>query len=126
MNNQYVPGVCNIGKEEIKRRKVASFISLAITIILIMVLLFLPANRYWRLILFFPVTSLAVGLQQLYFRFCVAFGIKGVFNFENFGKTGSVEQTNFRKKDRAKAWRMIIMGIAVGIIADLIFYYFPL
>jgi uncharacterized membrane protein YvbJ len=125
MNNQYVPGVCNIGKEEIKRRKVAAFISLAITVILIMILLLWPANRYWRLILFFPVTSLAVGIQQWYFHFCVAFGIKGVFNFADFGKTDSVEQANFRKKDLSKARRMIIAGIAVGIIADLIFYYFP-
>jgi len=90
-----------------------------------MVLLLLPSNRYWHKILFFPVTFLAVGLQQWYFHFCKAFRIKGVFNFGNFGKTDSVEQANFRKKDRAKARRMIIVGIAVGIIADLIFYYFP-
>jgi hypothetical protein len=125
MNNQYIPGVCNIGKEEIKRRKVSAFVTLTVTIILILILLLMPVNRYWRLVLFLPITSLAVGLQQWYFHFCVLFGIKGVFNFGNLGKTDSVEQANFRKKDRAKAQRMIIIGIAFGIFATLIFYYFP-
>ena len=124
MNNYYVPGVCNIGKKELKRRKVSVFVTIAITIILIMILLLLPVNRYWRLILFLPVTSLAVGVQQWYFHFCVLFGIKGVFNFGNTGKTDSVDQVIFRRKDREKAQRMIIVGIIVGIIADLLFYYF--
>ena len=125
MNNQYVPGVCNIGKDEIKRQKVGVLLSFAVTIIVIMVLLLLPANRYWRLILLFPVTSFTVSLQQWYFHFCVAFGLKGVFNFGDFGKTDSVEQANFRKKDCAKAYRMISVGIVVGIIADILFYYSP-
>ncbi|HQT21805.1 MAG: hypothetical protein B7X86_02640 [Sphingobacteriales bacterium 17-39-43] len=124
-DNHYIPGVCNIGKEEIKRRKVAALASLVVTVILIMVLLLLPENRLWRLTLFVPVTSFAVSFQQWYFRFCVAFGIKGIINFGNLGKNDTVEQANFRKKDRAKAWQMINTGILAGIIAALIFYYLP-
>ena len=122
---EYIPGVCNIGKEEMKRRKIAALSSLAVTVILIVVLLLLPENRLWRLTLFVPVTSFAVSFQQWYFHFCVAFGIKGIFNFGNLGKSDTIQQAEFRKKDRAKAWQMINTGIVAGIIASLVFYYLP-
>lgn len=124
-NNHYIPGVCNIGKDEMKRRKIAALSSLAVTIILIVVLLLLPENRLWRLTLFVPVTSFAVSFQQWYFRFCVAFGIKGIFNLGNLGKSDTIQQAEFRKKDRAKAWQMINTGIVAGIIAATVFYYLP-
>ncbi len=120
--NHYIPGVCNIGEEEIKRRKIAAWSSLAITVILFVSLLYLDVNRIWRLSIFFTVTSFAVSFQQWYFKFCVAFGIKGIFNFGKLGKSDTIEQAEFRKKDRAKAWQMVNTGIFAGIITALIFF----
>jgi hypothetical protein len=122
--NYYVPGVCNIGKEEIRRRKIAALSSLAITVILIAAISYLDVNRVWRLSIFFTVTSSAVSFQQWYYKFCVAFGIKGIFNFGNLGTSDTIEQAEFRKKDRAKAWQMITTGILAGIITALVYYFY--
>lgn len=124
-DNHYIPGACNIGHEEIRRRKKATVFSIVLTITVIVLLFMLDANKTWRLILFIPATSLGVSFQQWYFKFCVAFGIKGVFNFGDIGKTFSIDQKENYRKDRIKAWQMIISGMVFGLILALIFYFMP-
>ncbi len=124
-DNHYIPGACNIGREEIKRRKMATIFSAILTIAVMVLILTLDANKIWRLLLFIPATSLGVSFQQWYFKFCVAFGIKGVFNFGDIGKTFSIEQKENYRKDRIKAWQMIISGVVFGVVVALIFYYLP-
>jgi len=121
---KYIPGVCNIGKKEIERRKHAAIFSFALCIFCIVLIQWLGADRVWKLLLFIPAASLGVSFQQWYFKFCVAFGIKGVFNFGGIGKTFSVEQKENFRKDRIKAWRMIIAGILFGIASVLIYYFY--
>ena len=122
VNSEYVPGTCNIGPVEIKRRKVATVFSFVLTIIIILLLLFFHANRFWRLILFVPVSALAVNAEQLYFKFCVNFGLRGVFNFGDPGKLDTVEQREFRMADRKKAISMILSGMLIGAIAAILFF----
>ncbi|WP_291150700.1 hypothetical protein [Flavobacterium sp. UBA7680] len=124
-DNHYIPGACNIGHEEINRRKKATIFSIVLTITVIVLLFMLDANKIWRLILFIPATSLGVSFQQWYFKFCVAFGIKGVFNFGDIGKTFSIDQKENYRKDRIKAWQMIMTGMLFGLILALIFYFMP-
>ncbi len=124
-DNHYIPGACNIGPEEINRRKKATLFSIVFTITVIVLLFMLDANKIWRLTLFIPATSLGVSFQQWYFKFCVAFGIKGVFNFGDIGKTFSIDQKENYRKDRIKAWQMIISGMVFGLILALIFYFMP-
>ena len=124
-DNNYIPGACNIGREEIKRRKMATIFSAILTIAVMVLILTLDANKIWRLLLFIPATSLGVSFQQWYFKFCVAFGIKGVFNFGDIGKTFSIEQKENYRKDRIKAWQMIISGVVFGVVVAQIFYYLP-
>lgn len=123
---EYIPGVCNIGKKEIERRKRAAIFSFVLCIFCIALIQWLGADRVWKLLLFIPAASLGVSFQQWYFKFCVAFGIKGVFNFGNIGKTFSVEQKGYFRKDRMKAWTMIISGLVFGVIAALVYYYSPI
>ena len=125
IDSDYIPGACNIGREEIKRRKMATIFSAILTIAVMVLILTLDANKIWRLLLFIPATSLGVSFQQWYFKFCVAFGIKGVFNFGDIGKTFSIEQKENYRKDRIKAWQMIISGVVFGVVVAQIFYYLP-
>jgi amino acid transporter len=124
-SKEYVPGTCNIGPKEMKKRKVASVISLMLTIVTIVLLLFSHADKTWRLLLFIPLAALIVNLQQWYFHFCVNFGMRGVFNFDNPGKLDTVEQAEFRRKDRNKAIQMIAVGIFFGLVGALLFYFLP-
>ncbi len=123
--NQYVPGVCNIGENEIKIRKSAGWIALIITVILYISLVFLEAPRFWRLFIFVPATAAAIGFLQAWMHFCAYFGMRGVFNFGETGKADTVEQAGFRAKDRRKAWRIILYSAAIGIIVAVAAYYLP-
>ena len=124
-STQYIPGTCNIGPAELKRRKNAMWFSLALTTATVILLFACDASRPWRLVLFLPVSAFAVNFQQVYFGFCVNFGMRGIFNFGDAGAHDSVEQAEFRKKDRSKSIRMIVTGIAIGIIVAILFHYLP-
>jgi hypothetical protein len=122
---EYIPGTCNIGPNERRTRRNGAIFSAALSIALIILLLFIHVDKIWRFTLFIPATSLAIGFQQWYFHFCVGFGLKGVFNFGDIGKTFSVEQQEDFKKDRGKAWKMINLGIVFGLVVAILFYFLP-
>ncbi len=115
--SEYVPGVCNIGFPEIKMRKTTGWLALGFTIIPGIALYFLPVPAGWRLLLFIPATISAIGFLQAYMHFCVAYGWMGVFNLgSKIGRKETVEQAEFRRKDRQKALRIIFYSILSGII----------
>ena len=123
---EYIPGTCNIGPEEISRRKIATVVSLILTIAVLILIIVLHPDRLWRLTIFVPVAALVINFQQMYFRFCVNFGMRGIYNLSKPGKYDTVEQAEFRKKDRNKAMKMIVTGIVAGLVSTLIFYNLPL
>jgi hypothetical protein len=122
---EYVPGTCNICPQELRTRKKSVLFALILTVALVLLLALTDANRMWRLTLFIPVAYLVISFQQTYFKFCVRFGMKGVFNFGDLGKTDSIQQAEFRKQDRAKAIQMLTTGILAGLAAAIIFYLLP-
>jgi uncharacterized integral membrane protein len=122
---EYIPGTCNIGPKELKNRKNTALITAILTVAVIILLLVFHADKTWRLVLFIPAASMGVSFLQWYNKFCVNFGLRGVFNFGDMGKTFTVEQKEDYSKDRAKAWRMIITGIILGLILAIAFYFLP-
>jgi hypothetical protein len=122
---EYIPGTCNIGPAEIKARRNVAIISTILSIVIITLLVMLHADKLWRLTLFIPATSVAVSFQQVYFHFCVNFGLRGVFNFGDIGKTFTVDQQENFKKDRMKAQKMIATGIFFGLVIAVLFYILP-
>ena len=124
IQNKYIPGVCNIGDEEIKMRKRAGWGGLIATIILWGLFIWFNTPQIWRLTLFFPAMMSATGFLQAYMHFCAYFGFASLFNFGDVGKTDSVGQAEFRAKDKKKAWQIVIysvlIGLAVAIIAFLV------
>jgi hypothetical protein len=114
--SEYIPGVCNIGLLEIKRRSQTGWSGLGATIIPGAVLFLLRVHPAWRLLLFFPAVISAVGFFQAGMRFCAAFGMRGVFNFgPEVGRTETVDQAEYRLKDRKKSIRIILYSIMIGI-----------
>ncbi len=119
---EYISGVCNIGPEEIKRRRDAAIFSGVLTVAEIILLLIFKVNPLWRLTLFLPATSLGVGLLQVFFKFCVNFGMRGVFNFEELGKIVGITEKDSKDKDRRKSRMMIFAGMGFGLVCSIIFY----
>jgi len=115
---EYVPGVCNIGPAEIRRRKQSGRFGLGATILVWAAFLIFGVSAPWRLLLFFPAMISAAGFFQATLHFCAGFGMRGVFNFgSKVGKTETVEQTEFRLKDRRKARLIGLYSALVGIAA---------
>ena len=124
IQNKYIPGVCNIGPEEINKRKQAGWIGLIATVVIGALFIWFDIPSIWRLTLFFPAMMSATGFLQAYMHFCAYFGFASLFNFGNVGKTDSVQQAEFRVQDRKRAWQIvlysILIGTAVAIIAFII------
>jgi len=125
-NEEYITGVCNIGKEEIKRRKNATIFSLVLCIAVIGLFQWLQVAPAWKLLLFIPAVFLGITFQQWYFKFCVAYGIKGMFNFENIGEHFNIVDKESLRQDRIKAWTMVGYGVAFAAFAALAYYFLPL
>jgi hypothetical protein len=114
---EYVPGVCNIGPSEIRRRRQSGWIGLGMTILLWAVFLVFRAPSPWRLFLFLPAMIGATGFLQAALHFCAGFGIRGVFNFgSEVGKTDTVEQAEFRLQDRRKAGLIGLYSALAGVV----------
>ena len=114
IQNKYIPGVCNIGPEEIKKRKQAGWMGLIVTVVLWAVFVWFDVAAPWRLSLFFPAMMSATGFLQAYMHFCAYFGFASLFNFGDVGKTDSVSQAEFRAKDRRRAWQIIVYSVLIG------------
>lgn len=121
--DKYVPGVCNIGPAEIKKRKQAGWTGLIATILLWAAFLWFDVPAAWRLTLFIPAMMSATGFLQAYTHFCAYFGFASLFNFGDVGKTDSVSQAEFRAKDRRKAWQIVIYSILIGLAVALVGYF---
>ena len=121
-NSGYISGVCNIGPQEIKKRRDALFFSAAFLVIIIIMIQLFHANHLWRLVIFLPALSLGVGFQQWYFKFCVNFGLRGVFNFGDLGKTYTVDQKEYFKKDRLRAITFIVTALFFAVVAAVVYY----
>ncbi len=121
----YIPGTCNIGPKEISIRKKATILVAIICVAFVILMLMFHVNKTWRLVLFFPAAAFGVTFQQWYYKFCVAFGIKGIFNFGELGKSFTVVQKEDYKKDRIKAAKMMMAAILFGLITSILFYLWP-
>ena len=123
MKQEYIPGVCNIGKEEIRMRWMTGWIGFALTIALWFGFILNSSSASWRLLLFVPAYVSAIGLLQASMHFCVAFGAKGLFNFKpEVGKVETVDQAEFRAKDKAKAIQIMLMaGLAAATVTLIAF-----
>jgi hypothetical protein len=119
---KYIPGTCNIGPEEIKRRKNSALFSAVLALFWAGLLLILHADPLWFLTLFLPLASLGISFQQWTNKFCVNFGMRGVYNFKQLGTVTRIEESSMRKADRQKAARMILIGIVFGLVLTVLCY----
>jgi MFS-type transporter involved in bile tolerance (Atg22 family) len=110
----YVAGVCNIGDEEIARRRNFGFVMLAVAIVLLAVLVWAALNPWWRLFVFFPAMMSASGFLQAYFGFCSGFARKGIFNFDAIGQTSQVTDETARASDKRKGNSITLYAMLIG------------
>jgi hypothetical protein len=110
----YQPGVCNIGADEIRRRRYAGWIGLGTTAVAFALLVWSGVNPWWRLLLFFPAAASASGFLQARLRFCAGFARRGIFIFSTFGQEQQVVEEKARAADRRRGNQIAIYASLIG------------
>jgi hypothetical protein len=112
--NKYIAGVCNIGPEETRRRRILGWVSLAITPALLVTLVWIGVNPWWRILVFFPATMSASGFLQAHFHFCSGFAHRGIFNFGPIGERQEVADELSKKMDKRMGIRITLSSVLIG------------
>ena len=105
---QYIPGTCNIGKGEVRRRQLVALVGLFFSISTLLTFNAVDAPAAIRLGIFFPLMVASVGFVQSRSKFCLAYGFAGTFNVGKLGDIKRVASKEDRAADRKTA--LIILG----------------
>jgi len=121
----YRAGACNIGPEEIARRRRAGLIGIGIAVVLAIALVVLDAPAWTRLIVFVPLAGGFVSLEQARRRFCAAFALAGFRNFGPLGEPEQITDDGERATDRRAAIVMAAYCAALALVITLAFVALP-
>jgi hypothetical protein len=105
---------CNIGPDEIARRRRSAVVATVLTALGAVVPLAIHAPPVSRFLIWPLATAAAVTWLQVVHRFCVAFGALGLENFGRLGGEMHVDPGQ-RAADRRRAVQLILDGSLVGL-----------
>ena len=109
--SDYVAGSCNIGPSEIHRRYQVAIIGGVLYTILAIALFATDQKTSIRLITFAPAMLASVGFIQARSRFCFAYGLMGVFNFDAAGDVKKIKDPAALRADRAQAFKIVLKSL---------------
>lgn len=122
----YIPGACNIGTGEIRRRQIVALIGLVLSISSLITLISTNAPRGARLGIFIPLAVASIGWVQSRKKFCLAYGFMGTLNFGKLGQLSRVADSASRAADRKTALSILFQAGAYAVVATAIIYALPL
>lgn len=126
MSQEYIPGSCNIGTGEIRRRQVVALAGAVISATSLVGLLNTDAARNARFSLFIPLMVFAIGFIQSRKKFCLAYGFMGTFNFGKLGQISRVSDPISKKADRKTALVILAQSTALALGLTLATFALPL
>ena len=112
--SDYIAGSCNIGPSEIHRRYQTAIAGGVLYVISFALLIATNQSTTIRLIAFAPAMLAAVGYIQAKSRFCFAYGLMGVFNFDKAGAVKKVKDSVALKADRANAVKILVKSFLLA------------
>jgi hypothetical protein len=124
-SSTYIPGTCNVGRSEIRQRKLVGLAGLFFSITSLIGLIAVGAAREARLGIFLPFMVAATGYVQVRSKFCMAYGFAGTFNFGKLGDIARVSDPLNRKADRAAAFKIVGKSFLLASIATLVVFALP-
>jgi hypothetical protein len=122
----YQAGVCNIGPEEIARRRRAGHIGAVITVGLLIGLIALGVAPIFRLVVFLPAMVSASGYLQAWLKFCAGFGRLGVYNFGRVGPMSPIIDDAARAADRRRANQIGLAAALIGVVVAVVAVLLPI
>jgi len=124
--DDYIPGACNIGREEVRWRKAMAWIGVVGMLGLWGGLAYAKASPLARLWVGGPALMAALGFLQARRGFCVKYGLGGAFSFgPEVGRTEPVEQAEARRQDRDASIRLIGQSVLFAALVALAAFAIP-
>ena len=122
----YVPGTCNIGKGEVRKRQVVALVGVFFSITTLLTFMTVDAPQSIRLGIFFPLMVASVGFVQSRSKFCLAYGLAGTFNVGKMGDIKRVTSKEDRAADRKTALVILGKSFALATLATMVVLVLPL
>ena len=126
MTYSYVPGTCNLGKAEVRRRQLVALIGAALTLTSFAGLLAADTANSARWSLFVPLMVFSIGFIQSRKKFCLAYGLMGTFNLGKLGDITRVQSAEDRKADRKTALTIFAQSALLALALTGLFVILPL
>ena len=126
MSAEYIPGTCNIGKGEIRRRQLVAIFGLFLTTFSAAIIIATDQSKNSRLSIFLPALIFSIGFVQSRKKFCLAYGLAGTFNFGKLGQISKVQSNEDRKSDRKTAVSILFQSAALAAFITAVFFVLPL
>ncbi|KAA9399884.1 hypothetical protein Har1130_02030 [Haloarcula sp. CBA1130] len=114
---EYQPGVCNIGANQRRARRLSAIGSFAVALGIAVAVGVgaVPALSLWATVPF--VFGGYLGALQDYFRFCVAFGALARYDLSGSGgDSGNVAATEAVRADRRQAAKILLLAAAATVV----------
>jgi len=106
--SEYIPGTCNIGKGEIRKRQLVALVGLFFSVTTLLAFSTVETPTAARLGIFFPLLVASGAFVQSRSTFCLAYGFAGTFNVGKMGDIKRVASKEDRAADRKTA--LVILG----------------
>ncbi len=121
--SSYVAGVCNIGKDEIRKRYMLAIAGFIVSAVLVFLLLALSTPRWALLFVFLPMLMAFEGLFQGRMGFCAGFASRRIYDLSGSGgEKGNVQTDKEHGKDMKKAWMIHAYSIICSIVLTVIVF----
>ena len=124
--DSYIPGTCNIGAGEIKRRQLVALVGFILSVVALAGFISQDATPEQRLGIFLPLMIMSIGWIQSRKKFCLAYGFMGTFNFGKLGQLSKVSDKASLAADRKMAMSILVQSIGLAAVLTLIVYLLPL
>lgn len=118
---EYKPGVCNIGKNEIRKRYALAVVAFVLSAIVSYATISLNLPKFALILTFIFLIIGFEGFYQGYFKFCTGFAAAGLSDFT--GSRSKVTNSESHKKDMKKAMNIHLCSIISSIIVVTFIYF---
>ena len=122
---EYVPGICNINKDEIRKRRLSGYFSLAIVAFGLSAFIAMQANWPYFLVLFIPTFVSSLGFLQAKQKFCATYGAIGKQHTDD-DDIEVVEDESARKADKVRARIIYLQSFLIATVLTAISCFIPL
>ena len=108
--DQYIPGIRNIGLQEVSIRKKFIWFFLPLTVLFSILCLYYCHSMTLWLLLVASSFSLIVIILAIRYQFCILFGFFSLYNFQCLGNLHEVKKQENIRKDRRRVLEILLLS----------------